>query len=543
MNRSRLTHGFVAVACLAAGCADAPRDGSVVARQSSADTLPGPTVSHGLPPIRPGEYPAGKGTPQHGGGVESGTWTTVANTPAIAAGFSLLLSDGSVMVQDLTNGGGDWWKLTPDASGSYVNGAWTQLPSMPNGYAPLYFASALLPDGRVIVIGGEYQAFQFAWQTQGAVYDPAANAWTSISGPPGWTTVGDAQSVVLADGRYVLANCCSIDMAVLDPTTLSWSPITSAGKADLFDEEGWTLLPDGQILTVDASNLAHPTHSEIYTPPDRQHVGGWSSAGSTVAKVADVNADGTGSYEIGPAMLRPDGTVFQSGATGHTAVYDVRLGMWSAGPDFPVVAGEGQLDQADGPAALLPSGNVLVAASYGAYNFPAHFLEFDGSGLTEVAAPASAQFDSSFNINLLLLPSGEVLETDFSNDVEIYREAASHHCDDDAIPSIGNGYDLLWLERGQTYDLRGRRLHGVSAGVSYGDDAQAATNYPLVRLRNLQTGHVSFARTHDFDGFSVARDAKSTAKFDVGATTESGLTELAVVANGVASDPLIVWVE
>ena len=81
----------------------------------SAVTDREPSAEHGLPPIRAGEYPAGQGAAQHGGGVTSGTWKTVATTPNIAAGFSILLTDGSVMVQDLNNGGGDWWKLAPDA--------------------------------------------------------------------------------------------------------------------------------------------------------------------------------------------------------------------------------------------------------------------------------------------------------------------------------------------------------------------------------------------------------------------------------------------
>ena len=52
----------------------------------------------------------------------------------------------------------DWWKLTPDEFGSYVNGTWTQLASLPDGYSPLYYASAVLPDGRVIIEGGEYNS-------------------------------------------------------------------------------------------------------------------------------------------------------------------------------------------------------------------------------------------------------------------------------------------------------------------------------------------------------------------------------------------------
>ena len=80
------------------------------------------------------------------------------------------------------NGCQDWWKLTPDEFGSYVNGTWTQLASLPDGYSPLYHASAVLPDGRVIIEGGEYifsnGVFHPVWSDQGAIYDPLADTWT-----------------------------------------------------------------------------------------------------------------------------------------------------------------------------------------------------------------------------------------------------------------------------------------------------------------------------------------------------------------------------
>ena len=496
------------------------------------DARPG----HGLPPIRAGKYPAGQGTPQHGGGTGSGSWTPQANVPAqIAAGFSLLLTDGSVMVQDLSVLGGDWWKLTPDAAGSYVKGTWTQLASMPNGYAPLYFASAVLPDGRVIIMGGEYQAFQSTWTNQGAIYDPATDQWTPVAPPAGWQTIGDAQSAVLPDGRFVMANCCSTEMAILDPVTLTWTA-TGTGKADTyFDEEGWTLLPNGDLLTVDSNDLADLMHAETFHPA----TGLWSSAGSTVVKLADVNADGSGSWELGSAMLRPDGTVFAAGALGQNAIYDTKKKTWTAGPSFPILDGEGQLDQADGPAALLPNGNVLLGVSAGLFNAPAHFYEFDGKNLVAVATPASATVDSSYNINLLVLPSGEILETDFSADVEIYaplgRAKGSWRPDFE-------GCGLERLHAGHTYSLSGEQLHGLSQAVAYGDDAQAATNYPIVRITNRATGHVAFARTHGFSSYSIAPHAHSTASFDVPAGIETGASDLVVIANGIASESIRTYI-
>src|SRR4051794_11999921 len=61
------------------------------------------------------------------------------------------LTDGTVLAQGF--GQSDWWKLTPDDKGSYVNGTWTSISSLPNDYAPLYFASAVLADGRFVISG------------------------------------------------------------------------------------------------------------------------------------------------------------------------------------------------------------------------------------------------------------------------------------------------------------------------------------------------------------------------------------------------------
>jgi hypothetical protein len=91
----------------------------------------------------------------------------------------LLLTDGTVIFQDNTNPS-NWYKLTPDIFGSYVNGTFSQIASLQNGYGPTYFASAVLPDGRVIIEGGEYNGTPCCqnglqvWTSQGAIYDPLA---------------------------------------------------------------------------------------------------------------------------------------------------------------------------------------------------------------------------------------------------------------------------------------------------------------------------------------------------------------------------------
>lgn len=86
-----------------------------------------------------------------------GTWTALKTSfPGGYPEQSLLLTDGSVLVQSGSNYA-DWYKLTPDSTGHYVNGTWKKLASIPPSfnYAPFDPVTAVLMDGRVAVIGAE----------------------------------------------------------------------------------------------------------------------------------------------------------------------------------------------------------------------------------------------------------------------------------------------------------------------------------------------------------------------------------------------------
>jgi len=455
------------------------------------------------------------------GTMSAQTWTPLNHQPNFAASTALLLTDGTVMVHDA--GAQNWWKLTADAAGSYINGTWSQLASLPAGYSPLYYASAVLKDGRVIVMGGEYNFFNPVWTTLGAIYNPLTNKWKSMGHPAVWTTIGDAESTTLANGTFMLANCCTKEAALLDAKTLAWTAV-GTGKADINDEEGWTLLPSGKVLTVDAFT---GTNSELFDPLS----GVWSSAGSTVVSLVD-----PGSSELGPAVLRPDGTVLATGATGHNAIYNTITGVWSAGPDFPKVNGV-FLDIADGPAALLPNGNVLAGASPGIFRANTRFFEFSGNTLAQVAAPPNAPNFSSFEGRMLVLPTGQVLFTDGTSDVEIYTSTGS--ADPAWAPAIT--HVAATLTHGKGYAVKGTQFNGLSDGAAYGDDAQAATNYPLVRITNNGTGHVFYARTKNHSSMGVATgNLIVTTHFKVPVGIELGASTLQVVANGIASNPVSV---
>jgi len=50
--------------------------------------------------------------------------------PSVEDCNPLLLTDGTVIVSDC-GWFGNWYKLTPDITGSYANGTWTQIATMP----------------------------------------------------------------------------------------------------------------------------------------------------------------------------------------------------------------------------------------------------------------------------------------------------------------------------------------------------------------------------------------------------------------------------
>ncbi len=457
--------------------------------------------------------------------------------PAVGIQLAFLATDGSIIGQGYSNS--NWYRYTPDAFGNYANGSWSQIASLQTGYSPSAFSSAVLPDGRLAIIGGEYNGngsspYQLQLTNLGAIYDPVANTWTPLGHPSGWDYIGDSPNSVTADGKFFVGQKLTTEAAILDAKTLNWTIVGTTGKADFNAEEGFTLLPNGTILTADVKDAPN---SEIYSPASQT----WSSAGSTIVDLHSPSPYKTcikygpaqgDCYlppgEIGPSILRPDGTVFYTGSgsgangygPGHTAIYYTSgslAGTWSAGPDFPNGDNAG-----DSFAALLPSGNVLVLGVSG------ELYEFNGSSFSSTGTYSGAP---------LLLPTGQVMFT--STKVSLYTPSGSPQAS--WAPTITKVSKSL--KRGKSYRIFGTQFTGLSQGMSFGDEYQNATNYPLVRITNNATGHVFYARTHDHSTMAVATgSAKVFTHFDMPATMDTGASTIEVVANGIASAPVAVTV-
>jgi hypothetical protein len=483
-------------------------------------------------------------------------WTQFTTPPSWFLDTCLLLTTGDVMCHQSASNA--WHRLRPDAFGNYQNGTWdsTPIPTMPNGndssfgcsncvYAPVFFGSAVLSDGRVVVIGGEDNGLTGNVDTNiGFIYDPVANTWGSqLTSAFTGGNVGDTMSMVLQDGTFVDTDIHTKDMQALNATTGVFTAKNSTGKLDNNDEENWNILYDGTVLTVDSTTVSS---FERYT----ESTNTWGNSGSTQVNMADFGTGTGNSDEVGPCALRPDNKLmcFSGNPNGQNALYDPSSNTWlhTTAMDFPVATGGGHFAMADGPAAALPNGNILVMASpvttTKTDSTPSHFYELSTSNsLAAVTdSPNAASFDS-YQGRMLMLPTGQVLLTAYNQgsiqDVLLYSNGGA---------PVSSGRPVITsapstIAAGGVYSISGTLFNGFSMGATYGDDAQSATNYPLVRITNYATGHVYYARTFNHSRMGVEPTGSTTSvttTFQVPTNFENGEATIQVVANGIASVPV-----
>lgn len=466
-----------------------------------------------------------------------GTWSMVRDTaPDYNAGVMLLLSDGSVICKatDVFGYGNVWNKLTPDSTGSYVNGKWSTIAPMIDDR--LYFSSQVLRSGKVYVAGGEYGAGVNAAE----IYDPVADTWTSIPTPDPGDSIADANSQLLPDGRVLqnIVNSNQIDYGtknlIYDPVANSFSYGPSCiGDAD---ESAWATLPDNSILFVDI----HSLQTDRYHPS----LGRWKRDAPAPVMLYDNYL-----YETGPAVNLPDGSVLFLGANSNTAIYipsgDTTAGSWIRGPKIPDHNGI-----TDGSAAAMRDGLVLCAVSPvpngpdpdSIFHTPTYFYEFDylTDSFTLVDAPVGGPFVpssppsipvSTYGCQMLDLPDGNIL---FSNQ---YNDRYYIYTPGGPAIDAGKPYISSVSPEGCEFIATGWLFNGISQGAAYGDDWQMSTNYPIIRLES--GGRVYYARTHDWNHVGLLLSDRDTTFFSLPADVPNGDYSVYLSANGISSDPFI----
>ncbi|HEX2659213.1 MAG TPA: Ig-like domain-containing protein, partial [Polyangia bacterium] len=147
--------------------------------------------------------------------------------------------------------------------------------------------------------------------------------------------------------------------------------------------------------------------------------------------------------------------------------------------------------------------------------------------ITAIPTPAIPS-QPSYLLRFVALPTGQILLTGTGGADFIYTPASgpldSWRPTIQSVSANGDG----------SFTLSGTQLNGLSQGSSYGDEGNAQTNFPLVRLTSGTT--VWYARTYGFStmGFATGSATVQT-QFTLPAGIPAGTYQLAVVTNGIDS--------
>jgi N-acetylneuraminic acid mutarotase len=191
---------------------------------------------------------------------------------------------------------------------------WTRAASL---RTPRYHHTAtLLPDGRVLVVGGEQdQAGNLKLLSSAEIYDPARNRWTSAGRLP--FGVANQTATLLGNGRVLIvgggdrAPGFRAGAELYNPQRNRWSRVASLPAPRAFHIA--ELLPSGQVLVAGGFNDRGALASAWLYSPTRNR---WRSAGSLTpaAKEAAVElADGR--------VLVAGGQRYQGAPVAATTIY------------------------------------------------------------------------------------------------------------------------------------------------------------------------------------------------------------------------------
>lgn len=466
------------------------------------------------------------------------TWTNAATAPD-SVGPMLQLRDGRILAH-VDQGGSNyshWLILAPDSKGKYETGTWSGPYSMQSGYAPFFFSSNVFLNGTTVLIeGGEYNNGASDWTTLGSLgtLTPWGGlTWVANSPPTGWGTIGDAQSDLLSNGQLLQANCCTKQTAFYNgPNSWTAGPSVLAVRND---ESGYTTLPNGSVLMVDvqANSVCGSSKSTEYLAPPYT---AWACGPQTTQQLWQQSDQELGSGVLFyPSANHPQGGVFQYGGNVvATNILDVASNTWATGPTL------NNMDQADGPGALEPNGLVLEQVSPGLFESGCQFQEFDpvAGTLAVTASNAYCPGDSSYEGHLMIFPTGQIASVDFGTQIYLYNPKAGVVAA--AVPTIIPAKNA-YLGGSKNNILYGIQLNGLSQNNFYGDDYQAATNYPLIRFTD-SSNNVWYGFTHDDSSHSIAPGTISYTMFDLNPAMPPGRYTMQVVTNGIGSNQVQILV-
>lgn len=387
---------------------------------------------------------------------------------------------------------------------------------------------AVLPHGKIL----NYDLFQSIATNTGyaETYNPATGLWTSISPADGTArgtlpVLSDTQVgyelgplIRLLDGRALVIGA-NQHTALYTPSSNTWAPgpdmradLTGPGGTipnALFgaDDAAAAILPNGHVfLTADAG--PNPVSLRGRTRD--------GSASVSLPTTAGLQSTWSVAQADGKNTTIPPGTVIYS----VDSPTSITLGTYDASNNLVTVN------------AQKTQGNIKLVLG-GVFSSPTQLFDFDPNAgtMTPIAGPAGSFLPSegAYVTRMLMLPTGQLLLSDSSNQLYVYTAAGS------APASLRPVISHVHYTDDGVFVLTGTQLNGQSAGASYGDDDQMNENYPIVRLQNPTTGNVYYCRTTNWSSVSVGGNQPQSVNFTLNSAIRPGSYELTVVGAGIAS--------
>ncbi|MGC8635074.1 MAG: kelch repeat-containing protein [Candidatus Limnocylindrales bacterium] len=306
----------------------------------------------------------------------SGSWQSLAPMDeARAYPLVVPLEDGRILV---AGGARDKAPLASTEIFDPGTDSWSFGPSMTMRRS--VFAGVRLADGRVLVVGGGTTTSSGPATRSAEIFDPAADRWTATA--PMYAARAYPTATLLPDGRVLVVggattyaeNGTVLGTAELfDPSRGTWSE-TGPLVVPVYGHSA-NLLPNGDVLVTGgwsstAASAPAIATAQLYDPRSNS----WTATAPMQVARADARA-----------VVLPDGRVLVVGglsadytALGSVELYDPATASWTTLPSTVVAEWWGTL-------ALLPSGNVLLAggSADSAGSAPlrdAEVLELSGAG-------------------------------------------------------------------------------------------------------------------------------------------------------------------
>src|SRR6185295_7110628 len=164
---------------------------------------------------------------------------------------------------------------------------------------------------------------------------------------------------------------------------------------------------------------------------------------------------------------------------------------------------------------------------------PTYFFEFDPAtnSIAQVASASTCESETYWG-RMVMLPTGQVLYSAGKMAVDLYTPDGAP--DPAWLPTITSCPSSV--RPGGEYTLFGRQINGLTQCSYYGNDATNATNYPIVRLRSVNSPQVFYCRSSDFSTMGLQTGTVvHSCRFLVPDFVPVGSYSIQVIANGIAS--------